>query len=101
MTIDTSKLAEMAADSNTMMEILNEIERAGEETVLPERQREVYVLRNYGFRNSDIAELIDSLGSDAAAAAAMSNARTKIEKAENTVEFKDKMEEKEFGRVRA
>lgn len=101
MTIDTDKLARQTADSNTMMEILNEIERAREETVLPKRQREVYVLRSYGFRNQDIAELIEEIGSHQSVAATMSDAREKIRRSENTVEFAEKMEEKEFGRVTA
>ena len=101
MTIDTGVLASYAADNNTMMSILNDVQKAQEETCLSDRQAECFVLSSYGFANEHIVECVKELNSETSAGSSRTRAKKKIEKSERTAEFAEEMEEKGFGRVRA
>ena len=58
-----------------------------ESSVLTRRQAEVYVLRERGYRQADVAEFLGT--SRANVASVEGSARTNVEKARNTVAFAD------------
>jgi len=96
--MDSKKLAEMCADSDVMMSILDDIEYAKEETLLGDQEATVLVLRAYGFRREDIVELLDSLNTEDSVSSAVSRANRKISRAEAMLEFEDELDDKPFAR---